>query len=95
MPSRVSSRASVWPPITTEAMVRLVAAPVPRDTARGIIPATKARVVIRIGRSRSLLACRIAAARAMPSARRPFMWSICRMPFFFTIPNSTRMPSDE
>ena len=31
----------------------------------------------------------------MPWARSPFVWSICRMLFFFTIPNSTSMPSIE
>ena len=29
------------------------------------------------------------------AARRLFMWSICRIEFFFTTPKSTRMPSAE
>ena len=76
-------------------IARLVPAPVPLETTSGIMPATKASVVIRIGRSRSRLARRIASSRGMPCARRPFVWSICRMPFFLTMPNSTRMPSEE
>ena len=59
------------------------------------MPATRARVVIRIGRSRSRLACMMAAARPCPGARSAFMWSICRMAFFFTTPKSTRMPRAE
>mgnify|MGYP007039551429 CR=1 FL=1 len=41
----------------------------------GNMPATSARVVIKIGRSRSRFACMIACARSMPLARRPFIWS--------------------
>ena len=60
------------------------------------MPATKASVVIRIGRSRSRFAWRIASSRSHPLvARSWFVWSICRIPFFFTMPKSTRMPSDE
>ena len=79
----------------TVPIARFVPAPVPLETTSGIMPATKASVVIRIGRSRSRLAWRIASARGIPCARRSFMWSICRIPFFFTMPKSTRMPSDE
>ena len=79
----------------TVPIARFVPEPVPLETTSGIMPATNASVVIRIGRSRSRLARRIASTRGIPCARRPFMWSICRMPFFFTMPNSTRMPSDE
>jgi len=43
-------------------------APVPLEATSGIMPATKASVVIRIGRNRSRLASRIASARGMPSA---------------------------
>ena len=31
----------------------------------------------------------------MPRARRPLVWSICRIAFFFTMPNSSSMPSAE
>ena len=57
------------------------------------MPATSVIVVIRIGRSRSRLACRIACIRGMPSCRNELVWSICRIEFFFTTPNSTRIPS--
>ena len=43
--------------------------PGPRPSAIGIMPATSITVVIRIGRRRTWLACRIAASRAMPWAR--------------------------
>ena len=59
------------------------------------MPATNASVVIRIGRSRSLLPCRMASQRECPSARSWLVWSIWRIEFFFTTPNSTRMPSIE
>ena len=59
----------------------------------GIMPATKAMVVMRIGRNRSRFACRIASARGIPCRRKVSVWSTCRMPFFFTTPKSTKMPS--
>ena len=59
------------------------------------MPATKATVVMRIGRSRSRLAARIASLRAMPAARSWFVWSICKIEFFFTTAKSTKMPKSE
>src|SRR5439155_23994533 len=47
----------------TKPMAWLLAAPAPCDITSGIIPATNATVVIRIGRSRSRFACMIASAR--------------------------------
>ena len=46
--------------MTTPLVARAKPEPTPREIASGIMPATKAIVVIKIGRSRSLLACRIA-----------------------------------
>jgi hypothetical protein len=80
------------PPTTRTPIDRFVAAPGPLDITRGIIPATRAIVVINIGRSRSRLACMIASYRGIPEARSPLVWSICRMAFFFTIPNSNSSP---
>ena len=37
----------------------------------------------------------IASARLMPARRRLFMWSICRIAFFFTTPKSTSNPRAE
>ena len=65
----VSTRTSDWPPMMTKPIARLVADPTPLDSTSGIIPATNAKVVIRIGRRRSRLACRIAASRSMPRSR--------------------------
>jgi hypothetical protein len=65
----------------------------PREVMSGIIPATKASVVIRMGRSRSRFASRMASSRGIPSARRWFVWSTWRIAFFFTTPKSTMMPS--
>ncbi len=31
----------------------------------------------------------------MPAARRPLVWSICRMAFFFTMPNSSSSPNPD
>ena len=31
----------------------------------------------------------------MPEARRPLVWSICRIAFFFTMPNSSSRPRPE
>ncbi len=31
----------------------------------------------------------------MPASRSPLVWSICRMAFFFTMPNSSSRPSPE
>src|SRR6185436_301 len=66
VPMSVSSRAIVCPPMITEAIARFVAEPVPEEATSGIMPATNASVVIRIGRNRSRFAQRIASARAMP-----------------------------
>ena len=62
-----------WPPRITEPIARLVPAPVPLEATSGIMPATNASVVIRIGRSRSRFASRMASARGNPSARSPFV----------------------
>ena len=59
------------------------------------MPATNANVVIRIGRSRSRLACTIASCVDSPVAFSWLAWSICRIEFFFTTPNSTSRPSAE
>jgi hypothetical protein len=84
----MSVRTSVmnWPPGMTNPMARFVAAPMPLESTSGTIPATNAKVVMRIGLNRSRLACRIAASRSMPRSRSWFAWSICRMEFFFTTP---------
>ena len=94
MTRSVSKRQSVWPPITTIATVRRVPAPAPVPSANGNMPATSAAVVIRIGRSRSSQPCRMASSRGKPSRRSDLMWSSCRMEFFFTMPKSTRMPTE-
>ena len=52
----VSSSASDWPPKITKPMARLVPEPMPLETISGIMPATNANVVIKIGRRRSRLA---------------------------------------
>jgi len=57
----------------------LVPDPTPRETLSGIIPATNANVVMRIGRSRSRLACTMASARRQPVALSWLAWSICRI----------------
>ncbi len=80
--------------MTTIATVRREPDPAPVPNASGIMPATSADVVIRIGRSRSSQPWMIAWKRGMPSRRNALMWSIWRIEFFFTIPNSTRMPSE-
>jgi hypothetical protein len=51
--SRVSSRQSTWPPRIVTAIDARDPAPAPLPNAIGIIPATIAMVVIRIGRSRT------------------------------------------
>jgi hypothetical protein len=61
---------SVWPPMTTTAMVRRSSAPGPVPSASGSIPPTRASVVIKIGRSRSRFASRMATPRAWPCRRR-------------------------
>ena len=61
MTSSVSSSASDWPPKMTNPIAWFVPDPTPRETISGIMPATNANVVIRIGRSRSRLACTIAS----------------------------------
>ena len=95
VPTSVRTSASVCPPMMTLAIARFVPEPTPEETTRGSMPATKARVVMRIGRSRSRFARRIASLRSTPWFRSEIMLSICRMPFFFTMPNRTRMPSEE
>jgi hypothetical protein len=42
----VRTSTSVWPPMTVKPMARLVPAPIPEETTSGIMPATKASVVI-------------------------------------------------
>ena len=59
------------------------------------MPATNASVVIRIGRSRSRLAWTTASWVFIPASRSWLAWSICRIEFFFTTPNSTSRPSPE
>ena len=66
-----------------------------RPDREGSMPATSARVVIRIGRSRSRFATMMACRRSIPRARRLLVWSICKMEFFFTTPKRTRMPRAE
>ena len=69
--------------------------PIPREVMSGIMPATNAKVVIRIGRRRSRFARRIASSRGTPSRRSALVWSTCKIAFFLTTPKSTRMPSAE
>ena len=57
------------------------------------MPATKAKVVIKIGLNRSRLASKIASNLGLPCAIKWLVWSTCRMAFFFTTPKSTMMPS--
>ena len=64
----VSSRAIDWPPKITNPMAWFVPAPMPFDTMSGSMPATNANVVIRIGRSRSRLACTMASRVDSPVA---------------------------
>ena len=47
--------------------------PGPLESTSGVMPATSAIVVIRIGRSRSRLAWMIASMRSMPCRRNPFV----------------------
>ena len=95
MTSSVSSSASDWPPKITNPIAWLVPEPMPLETMSGIMPATKASVVIRIGRSRSRLACTMASCVDSPFSFSWFAWSICRIEFFFTTPNNTSRPSAE
>ena len=68
----------------------------PLETISGIMPATNAKVVIRIGRSRSRLAWTIASCVLTARLACSWLaWSICRIEFFFTTPNSTSRPSAE
>jgi hypothetical protein len=66
--SNVSRSESTCPPTTTPAVARLNAEPMPFDVTSGIMPATNAIVVMRIGRSRSLFAWRMASSRGRPLA---------------------------
>ena len=66
--SSVSSSASDCPPKITKPIAWLVPDPIPLETISGIIPATNAKVVIRIGRSRSRLARMIASRVERPVA---------------------------
>jgi len=91
--SSVSSSDSSWPMTTGPAVARLNSAPMPCDVTSGSMPATNANVVIRIGRNRSRLPRMIASKRECPSARSWMMCAICKIEFFFTTPNNTRMPS--
>ena len=95
MTTSVSSSASDWPPKMTKPIAWFVPAPMPRDTISGSMPATNANVVIRIGRRRSRLAWTTASCVDSPAAFNWFAWSICRIEFFFTTPNSTSRPSAE
>ena len=79
----------------TNPMAWLVPEPIPRETMSGIMPATNANVVIRMGRSRSRLACTMASCVGRPFSLSWLAWSICRIEFFFTTPNSTSSPSAE
>ena len=67
--SRVSASESVCPPSTMPAVAWFFSAPIPLESISGTIPATKASVVMRIGRSRSRFASRIASTMGMPRAR--------------------------
>lgn len=58
-------------------------------------PATKAIVVIKIGRRRLRSASMMASKRGSPAVRTVWDWSICKMEFFCTTPNSTSSPSIE
>ena len=95
MTINVSNSDNDWPPITIIAIERRSSAPGPLPKASGSMPATSVTVVINIGRKRSRLACKMACRRGKPSRRRLFVWSICKIEFFFTTPNNTRMPSAE
>ena len=79
----------------TKPIAWLVPAPIPRETISGSMPATNAKVVIRIGRSRSRLAWTTASCVDSPVSFSWLAWSICRIEFFFTTPNSTSRPSAE
>ena len=63
---RQAAATSVWPPTASTAIERRSSAPGPAPINSGSMPATKAIVVIRIGRRRSRLACRMAVRRSMP-----------------------------
>src|SRR6185503_12629295 len=71
--TRVSTRQSDWPPITTTDVERLIPEPGPLLNASGAIPATNAIVVIRIGRNRSRLAWISASCRSIPFLRNPLV----------------------
>jgi hypothetical protein len=76
-------------------MERLVPDPGPVEMTSGIMPATSAMVVIRMGRRRSRFAWTMASRRSMPCERSSFVWSIWRIAFFFTTPKSSSRPRPE
>ncbi len=68
--------------------------PAPRSTTSGTAPNSAAIVVIMIGRKRSTAASVIAASGETPRVRSASMAkSTMMMPFFFTIPISSTMPT--
>ena len=65
----VSNNEKVWPPKITVPIALFVPDPTPLETTSGIMPATKAIVVIKIGLNRSRLARMIASCRFIPFSR--------------------------
>ena len=71
------------------------AAPAPVTRTSGKCPATVAKLVIKIGRSRTRAASRTAASLPSPSSWRRLANSTMRMPFFAIKPTSVTSPTCE
>ena len=81
------------PPTIATPSGRRSSAPVPPPTARGMPARSAAKVVIRIGRSRSMQAWKIASRGGLPSMRSASSAkSIIMIAFFSTMPISRMIP---
>ena len=81
------------PPTTARAMGARISAPAPRARNRGSMPPIMAKLVMRMGRSRTVPARMMAWRREMPSSRsRCRAWSTSRIAFLVTSPMSRIMP---
>lgn len=74
------------PPITPEPKELLPLAPAPEENISGNKPKIIARMVIRIGRNRTLTDAKAACAIDMPSLRRSTAYSVSRIAVFDSKP---------
>ena len=81
------------PPTSANAIGRCSSAPGPMASAGGMAPAMVAIEVIRMGRSRTGQALRIASCRSTPVSRIWFVKSTSRIEFFLAMPMSRMSPS--